>query len=333
MRRNSSSGSINSQNNRCSICFDTYNKYYILCACSDQPVCRLCIHNLENHNNYKCPFCRRDLQFSNVVDYKRRLKFFLYILVWFLLIILSQVVYPIILVYFYGSSDLYENKTNNPDLVYYLLPTCVLIIQPTNYIFHYYCTGIPLNDNTYRYYTIGIIIYSIIFSTIFLFVADKNLPQFFFMFLVIPIYLTPFFIAIVCFAYTFLGYYRNCLDIKYYSYKRISVINTIDNRIIRLRSRRENQNNNINVRDSTIYVGEPNRRSGSDLSITRTSLSNTSSSTNSTTSSENLTPDFRDVSPNVPGLSRESQYMLTSPDTINNFNQVLNIPSIDNTRV
>tara|TARA_A100001388_G_scaffold258527_1_gene225118 strand:- start:698 stop:1090 length:393 start_codon:yes stop_codon:yes gene_type:complete len=129
----------------------------------------------------------------------------------------------------------------------------------------------------------------------------------------------------------FLGYYRNCLDIKHYSYKRIGVLNTIDNRIIR--NRRENQNNNMYLRDSTIYVGEQNRRSASDLSITRTSLSNTSSSTNSTTSSENLTPDFRDVSPNVPGLSRESQYMLTSPDTINNSNQVLNIPSIDNTRV
>ena len=90
---------------------------------------------------------------------------------------------------------------------------------------------------------------------------------------------------------------------------------------------------NISREDSTIYVGEPNRRSASDLSITRTSVSDTISSTNSTGSSENLTPDFSDVSPNVPGLSRESQYMLTSPDTINNSNQVLNIPSIDNTRV
>ena len=327
MRRNSSNSSITSNNDRCSICFDTFNTYYILCSCSQQLVCSQCIYNLETHNNYKCPFCRRNLQFSNVVDYKSRVKFILYFLIWFMLIVLSQIVYPIMLVYFFAGSNLYENDTNNPDLVYYLLPICVLIIQPTNYIFHYYCTGITLNDNTYRYYTIVIIIYSIIFSTIFLFVAEKNLPQFFFMFLVIPVYLTPFFIAIICFAYSFLGYYRNCLDLKYYTYKRIGVLETIDARLLRNRRR------NINIEDSTIYVGEPNRRSASDLSITRTSVSDTISSTNSTGSSENLTPDFRDVSPNVPGLSRESQYMLASPDTINDFNQVLNIPSIDNTRV
>jgi hypothetical protein len=162
--------------------------------------------------------------------------------------LIIQIGFPFcIMAYFDNKEKLSHDKNdkeilNNSLLVSILLPICVLIIQPVNFVLHFIYTRLWLNHKCYKNLLIISGCYTIFICLILLITNTILVYQYIFFFLIILLYLIPFAVGVLYLFYKYLKYHADQINIDNFSYERIRILGSTDNRHRYLIDRQERRN-------------------------------------------------------------------------------------------
>ena len=69
--------------NKCNICLDEGEYFIKICQCNESRICTSCLVELNFHNHYHCPLCRRQLNIETIINNTIRLNYNLLFITYF----------------------------------------------------------------------------------------------------------------------------------------------------------------------------------------------------------------------------------------------------------
>ncbi len=173
---------------RCNICFENKNSYYKICSCTSSLVCRECLEGMNEHETFRCPLCRKDLNLLSIFNKRRYCYSISSNFILFAMTLLVECIIPIIFFNNTDNNDTYDNRDHSLNWITRddkLIPSILLnvfLIKPLNLIIYNYINNVRI------YYCItqnkdiitNYMIYNAVFNVIFFPINPKSIGTIYF---------------------------------------------------------------------------------------------------------------------------------------------------------